>query len=168
LSAVFVKIGSNSVRIDWVPTEASMFLRNHWYVACMPAEIDDKPLGRTRVQRTHRVLPRRQGQAVALEDWCPHRGAPLSLGTVVEGKLVCGYHGLEMGCDGKHRGHARPAGGQLPGRSQLPGDRTPRLRLGVARRRGACRPGPDPRLHWAEDPAGLTAAGCTTSTATTG
>ena len=37
----------------------------------------------------------------AVEDWCPHRGAPLSLGRVVEGKLVCGYHGLEMGCDGK-------------------------------------------------------------------
>ena len=37
----------------------------------------------------------------ALEDFCPHRGAPLSLGSVVEGKLVCGYHGLEMGCDGK-------------------------------------------------------------------
>ncbi len=78
-----------------------MFPRNHWYVACTPAEIDDKPLGR-RVCNQPMVLYRgAQGQAVALEDWCPHRGAPLSLGTVVEGKLVCGYHGLEMGCDGK-------------------------------------------------------------------
>ena len=40
-------------------------------------------------------------RAAALEDFCPHRGAPLSLGRVVEGKLVCGYHGLEMGCDGR-------------------------------------------------------------------
>jgi vanillate O-demethylase monooxygenase subunit len=36
----------------------------------------------------------------ALEDHCPHRGAPLSLGRVVERRLVCGSHGLEMGCDG--------------------------------------------------------------------
>jgi vanillate O-demethylase monooxygenase subunit len=26
---------------------------------------------------------------------------PLSLGRVVEGRLVCGYHGLEMGCEGR-------------------------------------------------------------------
>jgi vanillate monooxygenase len=78
-----------------------MFLRNHWYVACTPSEIDDKPLGR-RVCNERIVFYRgAQGQAVALEDWCPHRGAPLSLGTVVEGRLVCGYHGLEMGCDGR-------------------------------------------------------------------
>jgi vanillate O-demethylase monooxygenase subunit len=36
-----------------------------------------------------------------LEDFCPHRGAPLSLGFVRDGQLVCGYHGLTMGCDGK-------------------------------------------------------------------
>jgi vanillate O-demethylase monooxygenase subunit len=37
----------------------------------------------------------------AVENFCPHRGAPLSLGKVCNGKLVCGYHGLEMGCEGK-------------------------------------------------------------------
>ncbi len=41
---------------------------------------------------------------VALEDFCPHRGAPLSLGFVRDGTLVCGYHGLEMGCGGKTLG----------------------------------------------------------------
>jgi len=78
-----------------------MFPRNHWYVACTPAEIDDKPLGRMVCNQRIVFYRGAQGQAVALEDWCPHRGAPLSLGTVVEGRLVCGYHGLEMGCDGK-------------------------------------------------------------------
>ena len=78
-----------------------MFPLNAWYVACTPAEIDEKPLGRT-VCGERLVLYRGpEGKAVALEDWCPHRGAPLSLGRVVEGKLVCGYHGLEMGHDGK-------------------------------------------------------------------
>ncbi|WP_119353884.1 aromatic ring-hydroxylating oxygenase subunit alpha [Azohydromonas sediminis] len=78
-----------------------MFPKNAWYVACMPHEIDDKPLGRTVCNERMVFFRGPEGQAAALEDWCPHRGAPLSLGRVVEGKLVCGYHGLEMGCDGK-------------------------------------------------------------------
>lgn len=78
-----------------------MFPKNAWYVACTPAEIDEKPLGRTVCGESIVFFRGPEGQAVGLEDWCPHRGAPLSLGRVVEGKLVCGYHGLEMGCEGK-------------------------------------------------------------------
>jgi len=78
-----------------------MFPKNAWYVACTPDEIADKPLGR-RICNEPIVFHRGPGGApVALEDFCPHRGAPLSLGKVCDGKLVCGYHGLEMGCDGK-------------------------------------------------------------------
>lgn len=78
-----------------------MYPKNAWYVACMPDEIDSKPLGR-RICGEQIVFYRGpEGQATALEDFCPHRGAPLSLGSVIEGKLMCGYHGLQMGCDGK-------------------------------------------------------------------
>jgi vanillate O-demethylase monooxygenase subunit len=78
-----------------------MFPMNAWYVACTPNEIDDKPLGR-RVCGLPIVLYRGQDATpAAVEDFCPHRGAPLSLGKVIEGNLVCGYHGLVMGCDGK-------------------------------------------------------------------
>ena len=42
------------------------------------------------------------GVVAALEDFCPHRGAPLSLGKVRDdGRIVCGYHGLVMGGDGR-------------------------------------------------------------------
>src|SRR6218665_1002743 len=78
-----------------------MFPRNTWYVACTPDEIDTKPLGR-QICGEHIVFYRgADGQVAALEDFCPHRGARLSLGSVCEGQLVCGYHGLVMGCDGK-------------------------------------------------------------------
>ncbi len=78
-----------------------MFPRNAWYVACTPDEIDEKPLGR-QICGEHIVFYRGQdGQVAALEDFCPHRGARLSLGQVCDGRLVCGYHGLVMGCDGK-------------------------------------------------------------------
>jgi len=78
-----------------------MFPLNAWYVACTPQEIDDKPLGRRICNQAIVFYRGAEGQVTALEDFCPHRGAPLSLGQVIEGKLVCGYHGLEMGCDGK-------------------------------------------------------------------
>jgi len=49
------------------------------------------------------VIFRGAGGAVSvLEDFCPHRGAPLSLGRVRDdGAIVCGYHGLVMGGDGR-------------------------------------------------------------------
>ena len=78
-----------------------MFPRNTWYVACTPDEIDTKPLGRQICGELIVFYRGVDGQVAALEDFCPHRGAKLSLGSVCEGQLVCGYHGLVMGCDGK-------------------------------------------------------------------
>ena len=77
-----------------------MFLKNTWYVACTPDEIAEKPLGR-QICGERMVFYRGQdGVVSALEDFCPHRGAPLSLGFIDQGELVCGYHGLRMNPDG--------------------------------------------------------------------
>ena len=77
-----------------------MFLKNEWYVACRTDEMTDKPLGR-KICNESMVFFRGSEHAVsAVEDFCPHRGAPLSLGRVCNGQLVCGYHGLIMGCNG--------------------------------------------------------------------
>lgn len=77
-----------------------MFLKNTWYVACTAEELGDQPLGR-RICGQKIVLYRTGNAGVAaLEDFCPHRGAPLSLGRVEGELLVCGYHGLRMACDG--------------------------------------------------------------------
>ncbi|MEO1656633.1 MAG: Rieske 2Fe-2S domain-containing protein [Pseudomonadota bacterium] len=46
------------------------------------------------------VLFRTAGQLTALADKCPHRGAPLSLGRVRNGGIVCPYHGWQFGADG--------------------------------------------------------------------
>ena len=78
-----------------------MFPLNTWYVACSAQELTDKPLGRTICNQAIAFYRAEGGKVAAVEHFCPHRGAPLSLGFVKEGKLVCGYHGLEMGCDGK-------------------------------------------------------------------
>lgn len=77
------------------------FPKNAWYVACTPDEINAKPLGRTICNERIAFYRQANGQVAAVEDFCPHRGAQLSLGYVCENNLVCGYHGLVMGCDGK-------------------------------------------------------------------
>lgn len=88
------------LRASHEPT-AAMFPKNAWYVACTPDEIAAKPLGRTVCNEKIVFWRPAPGQVAAVEDFCPHRGAPLSLGRVCDGQLVCGYHGLAMGCEGK-------------------------------------------------------------------
>jgi len=79
-----------------------LYVRNAWYVACTPDEIAAGPLGRTICGQRVVVFRAEEGAAAALEDFCPHRGAPLSLGKVRDdGRIVCGYHGLVMGGDGR-------------------------------------------------------------------
>lgn len=78
-----------------------MFLKNTWYVACTPDEINGKPLGRQICAERIAFYRGENNQVAAVEDFCPHRGAALSLGFIENGNLVCGYHGLSMGCDGK-------------------------------------------------------------------
>ena len=78
-----------------------MYPKNAWYVACTPDEIADKPLGRTICGEKIVFYRPAPDQVAALDDFCPHRGAPLSLGTVCEGHLQCGYHGLRVECTGK-------------------------------------------------------------------
>lgn len=77
------------------------FPLNTWYVACTPDEVKDSPFAR-KICNIPLVFFRNQNnEVVALEDFCPHRGAPLSLGFIENGQLVCGYHGLRMGDKGK-------------------------------------------------------------------
>ncbi len=78
-----------------------MHLSNTWYVACASDEIGEQPLGRRICDHAMVFYRPAAGQVACVEDFCPHRGAPLSLGRVRDGQLVCGYHGLVMGGDGR-------------------------------------------------------------------
>lgn len=130
-----------------------MFLLNCWYVAAAGDEIGDGPLARQICGERLVLFRGVDGGVVALEDFCPHRGTPLSLGRIQDGNLVCGYHGLVMGCEGKT--------------VSMPGQRVggfPKIRkFPVAERYGFVWIWPGdpqqadiallPQLHWAEDPA---------------
>lgn len=77
-----------------------MFLYNAWYVAALDAEITHS-LFATKLLSQKVVLYRKaNGNVVALEDSCPHRRLPLSMGRIVNDQVECGYHGLTFDCSG--------------------------------------------------------------------
>jgi vanillate monooxygenase len=79
-----------------------MFPLDTWYVAARSEEIQHgTPLGRRICDQAMALFRSAAGQVSAVQDFCPHRGAPLSLGSVQGETLVCGYHGLAMGGDGR-------------------------------------------------------------------
>ena len=79
-----------------------MNLRDFWYVAATSAELSRDRLVARAILDEHVVLFRDEnGDAVALEDCCLHRNAPLSAGRVERGRLRCGYHGWLYEADGR-------------------------------------------------------------------
>jgi phenylpropionate dioxygenase-like ring-hydroxylating dioxygenase large terminal subunit len=93
------------------------FARNHWYVIAAADEVGDEPLGRTVLGEPIVLFRDGSGEVVALADRCPHRRYPLSLGSVVTGNLVCGYHGFTFGGDG--RCVAVPGQDHIPSRADV-------------------------------------------------
>lgn len=77
-----------------------MFFRNSWYIAAWASELG-RELRHCRVLNEAIVLYRKEdGTSVALEDACPHRKLPLSLGVLKGDVVQCGYHGLEFDSTG--------------------------------------------------------------------
>ncbi|MCY4186149.1 MAG: aromatic ring-hydroxylating dioxygenase subunit alpha [Rhodobacteraceae bacterium] len=78
-----------------------MFLKNAWYVAGWSKDFTNE-LKAERYLDENIVFYRRQdGTPVALENACPHRKLPLSMGKIVNGNIECGYHGLTFDGAGK-------------------------------------------------------------------
>ena len=76
-------------------------LRDLWYPICPSSFVKDTPLSLRRLGYKLAVWRDRAGVAHALEDHCPHRGAPLSMGVNLGDRLACPYHGVEVKCDGQ-------------------------------------------------------------------
>ncbi len=80
-------------------TAPGTYLRNCWYVASASREVG-RQMRAVRLLDEAIVLYRREdGSPVALEDACPHRKLPLSMGRLKGDAIECGYHGLTFdGC----------------------------------------------------------------------
>lgn len=82
-------------------SEMSGYLRNAWYCAALSRDIERKPVGRRLLGEAVVLFRTQDGAPVALEDACPHRKLPLSMGRVKGDAIECGYHGLTFDCSGK-------------------------------------------------------------------
>ncbi|WP_178133940.1 aromatic ring-hydroxylating dioxygenase subunit alpha [Vineibacter terrae] len=79
-----------------------MWVRNAWYVACWSHELEaGQILARSIIDEPLALYRKQDGTAVAFEDRCCHRFAPLSKGRVEQDDLRCMYHGLKFAPDGR-------------------------------------------------------------------
>ena len=137
------------------------FPRDSWWVAACAAEIGARPVQRWILEQPLVLYRGENGRIVALDDRCPHRWAPLSMGKVRGNDIACAYHGIRFGADGGctliptqdtvpsvARVHSYPVIEAAPFVWVWTGD--PALAADAA---------PPPALEWTADPARVTATG---------
>lgn len=108
-------VDSNLETARLLKTYERPLIRNAWYCAAWSHEVTQELFTR-RILDTPILLYRTEaGKAVALLDICPHKLAPLHLGSKVGDNVQCGYHGLEFDCSGNCVGNPQ-------GNRQIPSD----------------------------------------------
>jgi phenylpropionate dioxygenase-like ring-hydroxylating dioxygenase large terminal subunit len=95
-------------------TTMEPFVRNAWYIAAWPEELEDGFIARTIMNEPLIIFRDKDGKVGALEDRCCHRGAPLTHGTLIDTGIQCGYHGLVFDGSG--------ACVEVPGQKKIPSD----------------------------------------------
>ncbi|MBU4611689.1 aromatic ring-hydroxylating dioxygenase subunit alpha [Achromobacter sp. GG226] len=95
------------------------FIHNAWYVACWSDDVKPGALfSRTLLNQRVVFYRKADGQAAALQDRCPHRFIPLSMGKLSGDVIECAYHGLQFDCSG--RCTKNPHGdGKIPAAAQV-------------------------------------------------
>ncbi len=132
-----------------------MFVKNCWYVAGWDKEIpQDGFLARTIINVPLALWRTTEGKAVAFEDRCCHRGAPLSAGRREGDCVRCLYHGLKF--DSAGTCVEIPAQGRIPPQARVrtfpvvEKHRWVWIWMGEADRAD---PALIPDTHWLDDPA---------------
>ena len=75
-------------------------IRDMWYAFCPSSFVKEKPISICRCGYKIALWRDASGKLAALEDHCPHRGAPLSLGKQLGDRIQCDYHGVEVDRNG--------------------------------------------------------------------
>jgi phenylpropionate dioxygenase-like ring-hydroxylating dioxygenase large terminal subunit len=72
-----------------------------WYPIATSRDVGRRPVTVRRLGRALVLWRDADGQLAAHAARCPHRGADLGLGRVVDGQLECPYHGFRFAADGR-------------------------------------------------------------------
>lgn len=93
---------STRVRTTGQSLLTAQLIRNAWYVAAWADELGPgSMLARTVLGEPVVMFRKTDSTPVALENRCPHRFAPLSMGKLLDGdRIQCPYHGLEFDAAG--------------------------------------------------------------------
>lgn len=76
-------------------------LKNFWYACEFSFAITNKPKQIQLLNQKFVLYRNSQGQVVALQDKCSHRGAALSMGWIEKDCIRCPYHGWKFQADGQ-------------------------------------------------------------------
>jgi phenylpropionate dioxygenase-like ring-hydroxylating dioxygenase large terminal subunit len=79
----------------------SAALANSWHPVARSVEVAAAPVPVSLLGRKVVLWRTPSGEVLATADRCPHREAPLSIGTVDDGCLKCAYHGWTFGDEGR-------------------------------------------------------------------
>jgi phenylpropionate dioxygenase-like ring-hydroxylating dioxygenase large terminal subunit len=79
-------------------------IRNQWYIVLDSKEVKKgKPVGVLRMGEKLVFWRDQAGNLTCMRDLCPHLGARLSQGKIIENRLQCPFHGFEYDASGKCR-----------------------------------------------------------------
>jgi phenylpropionate dioxygenase-like ring-hydroxylating dioxygenase large terminal subunit len=78
-------------------------IRNQWYVLLDSNQVAARPIGVTRMGERLVFWRDGSGKVNCAFDRCPHRGAALSIGKVINNHLRCPFHGFEFDASGQCR-----------------------------------------------------------------
>lgn len=77
------------------------YVLNTWYPLTWSRNVDRSLSAHTVIERPVVVYRTGDGRVVAMEDACPHRLLPLSMGKLKGDAIECGYHGMTYDCTGR-------------------------------------------------------------------
>jgi phenylpropionate dioxygenase-like ring-hydroxylating dioxygenase large terminal subunit len=97
---------------DWA------ILSVQWHPIARSQDVGNKPLAVTLLDEQLVVYRTTVGIRIA-RDLCPHRGTPMSMGWVEGDEIVCRYHGLRYGPDGRCSRIPAQPDARPPGRLRL-------------------------------------------------
>jgi phenylpropionate dioxygenase-like ring-hydroxylating dioxygenase large terminal subunit len=96
-------------------------LRNQWHAVCPSHFVPAGGMRRVRRLGQDWLLFRESnGTLRMLQDRCPHRGAPLSLGQHLGDRIACQYHGVQVSGDGTVLSVPGMPGCNLEGKQLVP------------------------------------------------